>query len=338
MMTARCRARQGAGIDDQTPGRPRHSADERARFDRASIREFAIATMARTLIVTADVGLSGADRGPSGCIEMQRSQHKSDQSVARVVRGAQLISPTKSRVCGFSPMVQPAGSGEERHKDTKYRRGNARSARRHHDHGGTVSMKHGPAIAKVAFIIAASASLLTTTTSVSAQGLRDLIGDQGESRGDLRDLIQDRLATREDLRDLLKDRLERRKDLRDLIVNRLASREDLRDLLGDRLERRKDLRDLIWDRSAGRDDLRDLLEGPAGDAQRSSRPLLDRLASREDLRDLLRDRLERRKDLRDLILDRLASCEDLRDLLRDSIGEARRSATPHFGPDSEFKR
>ncbi len=77
-------------------------------------------------------------------------------------------------------------------------------------------MKHGPAIAKVAFMLAASASLLTTATSVSAQGLRDLIGDRGESRGDLRDLILDRLASREDLRDLLRDRLEKRSDLRDL--------------------------------------------------------------------------------------------------------------------------
>jgi len=84
-------------------------------------------------------------------------------------------------------------------------------------------MKHGAAIAKVAFMLAASASLLTTATSVSAQGLRDLIGDRGESRGDLRDLIQDRLASREDLRDLLRDRLETRSDLRDLILDRIRN-------------------------------------------------------------------------------------------------------------------
>ena len=92
-------------------------------------------------------------------------------------------------------------------------------------------MKHGPAIAKAAFILAASASLITTATTVSAQGLRDLIGDRTESRGDLRDLILDRLASREALRDLLRDRLEGRSDHRDLISDRLAGREDLRDLL-----------------------------------------------------------------------------------------------------------
>src|SRR5262249_9040025 len=96
------------------------------------------------------------------------------------------------------------------------------SARRHLEHRGGVSMKRGPAITRALFIVAASASLLTTATSVSAQGLRDLVGDRAEGRGELRDLILDRLASREDLRDLLKDRLERRSDLRDLIQDRLS--------------------------------------------------------------------------------------------------------------------
>ena len=49
-------------------------------------------------------------------------------------------------------------------------------------------MKRASAIASVAFALAASASLLAITTAASAQGLRDLVGDRAESRGDLRDL------------------------------------------------------------------------------------------------------------------------------------------------------
>ena len=53
-------------------------------------------------------------------------------------------------------------------------------------------MKWAPAIASAAFALAASASLLATPTTASAQGLRELLGDRAESRGDLRDLISDR--------------------------------------------------------------------------------------------------------------------------------------------------
>ena len=59
-------------------------------------------------------------------------------------------------------------------------------------------MKYRSAIAGAAFILAASASLPTTATVVSAQGLRDLIGDSDDSRADLRDLILDRSAGREE--------------------------------------------------------------------------------------------------------------------------------------------
>jgi hypothetical protein len=164
-----------------------------------------------------------------------------------------------------------------------------------HDHGGEVVMKHGPVIAGAAFILVVSTALLTTATPVSAQGLRDLIGDRAESRGDLRDLISDRAASREDLRDLLRDRLHSRSDLRDLLSDRAASREDLRDLLRDRLHSRSDLRDLLADRSG----------------------------SRADLRDLLSDRGERRNDLRELILERLRNSDEESPALsriRDRLG------------------
>src|SRR5215831_4110595 len=184
---------------------------------------------------------------------------------------------------------------------------------------GDLSMTRAPAIATAALVLAASASLLMTALTASAQGLRELLGDRAESRNDLRDLISDRSATRDDLRDLLRDRLERRSDLRDLILDRLATRDDLRDLLRDRLERRSDLRDLISDRAGGRDDLRDLVRDRL-ERRNDLRDLLsDRSISRDDLRDLLRDRLERRGDLRDLMLDRLATRDDLRDLLRDRM-------------------
>ena len=84
-------------------------------------------------------------------------------------------------------------------------------------------MKYGPAIVGAALIVAAAVALPTATTSASAQGLRDLMGDGDESHADLRDLILDRLASREDLRDLISDRLERRNDLRELILDRLRS-------------------------------------------------------------------------------------------------------------------
>ena len=103
-------------------------------------------------------------------------------------------------------------------------------------------MKWAPAIASAAFALAASASLLATPTTASAQGLRELLGDRAESRSD---------TGRDDLRDLLKDRIERRSDLRDLISDRSGGRDDLRDLLKDRVDRRNDLRDLISDRSGG---------------------------------------------------------------------------------------
>ena len=101
-------------------------------------------------------------------------------------------------------------------------------------------MKRAPAIA-VAFMVAASASLLTAASPGSAQGwresvsggmeqgssLRDLLGDRMQSRSDLRELIMDKLAERAALRDLLQNRLERRADIGDLIRDRLASRGDL---------------------------------------------------------------------------------------------------------------
>jgi len=90
-------------------------------------------------------------------------------------------------------------------------------------------MKRG--IAAAVLVLAASGSLLATAPSASAQGLRDLLAERGESRTNLRDLMLDRLATRDDLRDLLRDRLERRNDLRDLILDRVRDRDDLSPLL-----------------------------------------------------------------------------------------------------------
>ena len=70
-------------------------------------------------------------------------------------------------------------------------------------------MKRASVIASAAFVcLAASASLLATTTAPSAQGLRDLLKDRLERRNDLRDLISDRSAGRDDLRDLLRDRVD----------------------------------------------------------------------------------------------------------------------------------
>jgi hypothetical protein len=70
-------------------------------------------------------------------------------------------------------------------------------------------MKHGPIIATAAFALAASASVFVMTATASGQGLRDLLGDRAENRGDFRDQSSDRSASRDDLRDLLRDRLER---------------------------------------------------------------------------------------------------------------------------------
>ncbi len=88
-------------------------------------------------------------------------------------------------------------------------------------------MKRAPAIA-VAFMVAASASLLTAASPASAQGWREL-GYAGTERGS-------------SLRDLLPDRMQSRADLRDLIMDKLAERAALRDLLQNRLERRADSR------------------------------------------------------------------------------------------------
>ena len=90
-------------------------------------------------------------------------------------------------------------------------------------------MKRARAIALAAFILAASASVLVTPTTASAQ--RELLSDRAESRSDLRDLISDRASSRDDLRDLLRDRMDRRGDLRDLISDRVRNRDDLSPLL-----------------------------------------------------------------------------------------------------------
>ena len=52
-------------------------------------------------------------------------------------------------------------------------------------------MKRAPIIASAAFVLTMSASLLAATSPISAQGLRELLGDRVENRGDLRDLISD---------------------------------------------------------------------------------------------------------------------------------------------------
>ena len=84
-------------------------------------------------------------------------------------------------------------------------------------------MKRASAIA-VAFMVAASASLLTAASPASAQSWRELVSDRMEQGSCLRDLLQDRMQSRA--------------DLRELIMDKLAERAALRDLLKDRMERR----------------------------------------------------------------------------------------------------
>jgi len=87
-------------------------------------------------------------------------------------------------------------------------------------------MKRASAFKAAAFMLAASASLLTFTATSSAEQYRHSGFDRGASRSDLRDLLSDRLERRGELRDLLADRLERRGELSDLLEERMEGRGD----------------------------------------------------------------------------------------------------------------
>ena len=77
-----------------------------------------------------------------------------------------------------------------------------------------------PVIAAAILAIAASAPVISTTTSpASAQGWRDRDGDMDR---DLRDLLRDRIRTRQDLRDLIIDLMQDRQDLRGRLRERIS--------------------------------------------------------------------------------------------------------------------